>query len=298
MLFQLQYFIYKSNKIKKESFENINQDIYSNIIDFLDYNDIINLMSVNKSTFFKNIKNKSPINSNLYLIKPTHFICQTTDTEITRACNIYYNKCYLKKLYKKYFLKQPEPLEYTIQTLNNILLRTIYNNRNEDRTKEQNYLIEFGSNLTTIQSFFFYNRQLTNITIPKSIFFIRNCAFNNNQLTQVSIPDTVITIGVYAFSYNRLTRITIPDSVITIENGAFRNNQLKHVTIGNFVNTIQSYVFWNNALTKIIIPNSVMTIKYGAFRNNRLSQVSIPTRFKPYIDSIFDVNKNIKFIYT
>ncbi|GIW22222.1 MAG: hypothetical protein KatS3mg068_1229 [Candidatus Sericytochromatia bacterium] len=65
-----------------------------------------------------------------------------------------------------------------------------------------------GDKVIGIDSFAFYNKGITNVTIPKSIIIIGNNAFSNNQLTSLTIPDSVTSIGWYAFSDNPLTEVT------------------------------------------------------------------------------------------
>ena len=54
------------------------------------------------------------------------------------------------------------------------------------------------------------NKQLTSVTIPKSVESIGAQAFFNTKLTEVKIPNSVISIGENAFADNEhLTKITI-----------------------------------------------------------------------------------------
>ncbi|MDO6761814.1 leucine-rich repeat protein [Tamlana sp. 2_MG-2023] len=155
-----------------------------------------------------------------------------------------------------------------------------------------------GETVTAIGYEAFYDKQLTGITIPDTVTFIRDYAFEDNmldevilptnltfigigafsynQLESVNIPNSVKTIGAYAFEDNALTSVTISNAVTSIERGAFSYNQLESVHIPNSVKTIGAYAFIDNILKSIAIPDGVTSIDKGAFQSNELTSVSIP----------------------
>ena len=239
------------------------------------------IRSLNKQTVSKVdwLTIKQPIQTSLNL-NNNNIICNNVDN-----CNSYINKCKLKHLYKKY-VGSDIPDNFDINTLNEILLRTIPNNNKEDRTSDVTTLISFGANLTTIDKYAFYSNQLTNVSIPNSVTTIGYMAFDSNQLTSVTIPNSVTTIGFNAFKNNKLTNVTIPDSVTIIGDDAFMNNQLTNVTIPDSVITISEYAFKKNKLTNVTIPDSVITIGNYAFAYNWLTSITIPKRFKDRIEEI------------
>jgi len=181
----------------------------------------------------------------------------------------------LKRLYKK-FIDDTNPSNYSVDILNNILLKIIPNNENENRTYDNAVLIRFGANIKTIDDELFNNRKLINI----------------------NIPNIITTIGKNSFAYNKLTNINIPDSVININFGAFYNNNLSRLIISNNVKIIDAYAFAENKLINLIIPNSVTYIGYHAFYNNPLQNVTIPIKFKDEIKTIFGENENVKYTFT
>jgi hypothetical protein len=214
-------------------------------------------------------------------------ICNQIDDVVRRdQCNEYNNKCYIFELFAKYsniryqgqILVAPvPPAPYDLNTLNQILLRTIPNNTPDpDKSIDQQNLIRFGAN----------------------IVHIYNYAFHDNQLTDVRIPSTIRTIGDGAFLDNRLVQLTIPDSVRTIGAGAFRNNRLVELRISNSVETISESAFLDNRLVQITIPNTVRTIGKDAFSQNQLRKVTLPRRFIDRIIEIFGNITNIIFTYT
>jgi hypothetical protein len=172
----------------------------------------------------------------------TSGICNQIDDVARRAqCNEYNNRCYIKELFDKYYnipyrgqvLAAPvPPATYDLNTLNQILLRTIPNNiEDPDKVIDQQNLIRFGANLTQIDTAAFFQNDLRSITIPDSVININERAFDQNQLTELIIPDSVITIGHYAFEHNQLIRLTIPKSVKSMSHSVFGYNQLEEVTL-------------------------------------------------------------------
>ena len=145
--------------------------------------------------------------------------------------------------------------------------------------------------VTTIGGKAFRDKNLTGITIPKSVTAIETGAFLGNPLTDisvasgntafssknfflqskdgkelffyygnekdVSIPNGVTTISDHAFSGKQLTNVTIPDSVTSIGYQAFLDNQLTGVTIPDNVTSIGGNAFYRNQLTSIIIGANV-----------------------------------------
>jgi hypothetical protein len=158
----------------------------------------------------------------------------------------------------------------------------------------------------------FKNKQLTSVTIPNSVTYIRDEAFAGNQLTSVTIPNSVTHIGggafinpgTYvgdgAFANNKLTSVTIPNSVTYIGYYTFKNNQLTSVTIPNSVTSIGEYAFSRNQLTNVTIPDSVTSIGKYAFKDNPLTEVTFLTKNKnlSYDSNMFEgsINKTLRTI--
>ena len=152
---------------------------------------------------------------------------------------------------------------------------------------------------------FFYDKDLTNITIPNTITSIGAFAFyecknlksvhitdldkwaeiefdgsyanplsyanylylNDKLVTEVNLTSAK-KIGECAFwNYTYLTRLIIGNSVTEIEGGAFNEcSGLNSVSISNSVTSIGSYAFYKcTGLTSVIIPNSVTSIGTSAF---------------------------------
>ena len=155
---------------------------------------------------------------------------------------------------------------------------------------------------------FFYNFNLTSVTIPDSVTSIGNEAFSNcEKLTSITLPNGVTSIGDMAFNgCSDLTSITIQDGLTSIGMNPFTScDKLTNIRVspddsylavidgvlfskpdkrlvcypGGLIN--QTYqipegiriigdgaFFLSNNLTSITIPNTVTSIGFGAFSWN------------------------------
>jgi len=132
------------------------------------------------------------------------------------------------------------------------------------------YVLNIGSNVTTIPSFAFTGLNLLrSITIPSSVTSIGSSSFSYcTKLISISIPSSVTSIGSYAFNNcSELTSVTIPESVTSIENSTFSGcGKLTSITIPAMVTSIGDNAF-NRCigLTSITIPPLVTSIGISAF---------------------------------
>jgi len=115
--------------------------------------------------------------------------------------------------------------------------------------------------------------QYRNLVIPKEtwgnpVTDIGERAFADKQLTGLTIPDGIIFIRNDAFANNLLTGVTIPNSVASIGSNAFANNQLTNVTILNSATTVWTHAFANNLLTGSILPGRETRIEPRASLNS------------------------------
>lgn len=180
--------------------------------------------------------------------------------------------------------------------------------------------VQIGNELYTVavidNNAFYYNENLTSVTIPNSVINIGETAFAYcTELTSVTIPESVTAIGngpfagcIYLLDINveganpaytsvdgvlftkDLTTLVqhpagrdgayeIPQGVEIIGDYAFDNNlKLESVTISGTVTTIGYRSFFNcPSLTSLTIGESVTTIGYAAFYQARsLTSVTIP----------------------
>lgn len=150
--------------------------------------------------------------------------------------------------------------------------------------------------------------ELTEVTIPNSVFSINRCAFSNcTGLTKITIPESVTSIEEYAFEYcTGLTevnfnakdcymgdtyhgtylsvfrgcysceKLTIGNNVQSIDIEAFSGLNPDEVTF-NATNCTDGYdAFKNCSVGKLTIGNNVQSIPNYVFRDCRLGEVTIP----------------------
>lgn len=85
-----------------------------------------------------------------------------------------------------------------------------------------------GSSYTVIgigEFSFYYDSDLTGITLPKTIQYIGESALYNTSISEITLPDGITEIGSSSMSANNITELTIPASVTSIGKFAFHNNQ-------------------------------------------------------------------------
>lgn len=138
--------------------------------------------------------------------------------------------------------------------------------------------------VTVIKDWAFWNKGITNVTIPHTVKQIGLLAFAENQLTTVTFEDEseLKEIASSAFHTNMLTTIKIPASVQKIGTNAFENNQLTSVTFESEskLEKIEMSAFKRNMLPIIKIPASVQKIGQEAFISNRLASVTFEDESK------------------
>lgn len=149
---------------------------------------------------------------------------------------------------------------------------------------------------------FYYNMDLTSITIPNSVKSIGEHAFANCfGLTSIIIPNSVTSIGESAFySCTGLTSITISNSVKIINKDVFYGcTNLIEVSLPNSVTTIGDSSFRGcNSLSHIILPNSVRTIGYQAFESCRnLVSIIIPNSVTTIKNEAFEDCSKLTSLY-
>jgi hypothetical protein len=158
--------------------EDMPSQIITQILNKTTCKDVIKTAETNESVAnkinFSDLTNNININQNINIdinIRQ-NIVCRRITDDARRAqCNEYYNKCYIKKLFDKYcnifyqgqVLAAPvAPATYDLNTLNEILLRTIPNNiEDPDKVEDQQNLIRFGADIRTIGHRAFYSNSNT-----------------------------------------------------------------------------------------------------------------------------------------
>ena len=115
-----------------------------------------------------------------------------------------------------------------------------------------------------------------NVIVPgaidgKRVTEVGDRSFFNKGITNVSVPYTVKTIGQLAFMQNKLTSITLSEGLKTISYAAFYNNGLEEVKIPNSTETLGIAAFSRNKIKKISLPETLKSIGNECFRYNELT---------------------------
>jgi hypothetical protein len=323
MFNQIQYLQYKKrylilkNQILNGGGGNdiLHSDILNVVSSYSNNRNINKLVSsskdkINKVDWTKKIES---INTNLDLSKNKNKTCEFTSDIVQKdACNLYINRRRLKSLFK-YYVGSNEPKNYDIDTINDILVKSIIKD-NGNRESDIKFLQSLGGNvnkiyflsfhgikingqvnipnfITTIGYNTFKEKGVTSVTIPNSVTNIIADAFYENEIEELHIPDSVIEIGKNAFFKNKLNTLTLSESITRIEEGAFSNNLLTSVVIPRSIKLISNNLFYQNKLKEIIIPDSIRYIGDFAFAYNCLTHISIPNTIARIGEKAFKGNK-------
>ena len=163
--------------------------------------------------------------------------------------------------------------------------RSVYIGRNLTLSGESQVFdaitsVEFGPNVTTINSWLFYQAaKLSSVTIGNGVTTIGDYAF---QEAGTSVEEMVVTmgngvtsIGENAFYYcSHLKAITLPSGLTEIKNNTFQATNLTSITIPASVTNIGDWAFRDcNSLTNIRIEDSENALSmiagyYSPFSSN------------------------------
>ena len=157
-----------------------------------------------------------------------------------------------------------------------------------------------GKTVLKIGNSAFKEKNITSVTIPKSVTSLGNASFNSNQLpdsiatfykrnsdgsenkttvvsyggsnrTDVIVPSTVKTINPYAYYHNYIRKITLPEGLTKIDSNGLAFNSLSEIKLPSTINYLGSYALYVNILRSIDYNNSVITyIGTAAMNSNYL----------------------------
>ncbi len=117
-------------------------------------------------------------------------------------------------------------------------------------------------------SAFWYQNNLTKITLPDGLEYIRGEAFTHcGELKEIDIPDTVKEIGYAAFEgCSNIQRVKIPEGITTVEANTFSGcSKLSQVEFPESLTTVGDAAFMGCAMTEINLPESVTVIGQDSF---------------------------------
>lgn len=137
-------------------------------------------------------------------------------------------------------------------------------------------------NVTSIGKYaFWYDRELTSVTMPNSIVSIGEGAFNNcTGLTSISLPNSISSMDERVFQgCSALTAVSIPNTITILKEACFEGcKKLNSVILPNSIKTIESSVFaYCTNLQSIVLPDDLTSIgQYCFIECQSLTSISIP----------------------
>ena len=145
----------------------------------------------------------------------------------------------------------------------------------------------YNGNSYEIYQYAFYNRDdITKVTIPDSVTYIRSKAFSDcTSLTSATIGNGITSIEDSAFTCcTSLISVTIGNGIISIGDYAFEQcHSLTSITIPDSVTHIGSYAFNNcTSLISITIPDSVSSIGRCVFFGSSRLTIYCKVEYKPF----------------
>lgn len=140
--------------------------------------------------------------------------------------------------------------------------------------------VTISSGVTSVSKKAFYDcKNMTSVTLPKSIKTIGDHAFDASGIKAVNLPEGLTYIGSYCFAgCDALTSVKIPNSITELRSGTFWScDNLQTVTLSNNLQSIGYECFSFSGLKSIKFPASLRSIGAHAFWSTKLSSVVIPS---------------------
>jgi len=92
----------------------------------------------------------------------------------------------------------------------------------------------------------FFRNNLTCITIPDSVRYIRAFAFCFNKIIHLDLGSGIEKIGCFCFAYNKLSLVILPESMKVVSSFAFLGNLISDVCVKKRGIHIREFAFCLN----------------------------------------------------
>lgn len=140
----------------------------------------------------------------------------------------------------------------------------------------------------------FTNKNITSITMPDTITYIRGRAFEYNQITKVKLSSNLIKMGFEVFASNNLK----DDSAIIY--GRNSDGSIDYTTLNSYagknidsliipstITTLGQRAFDDVGGTELIVPSIVKTIDYACFTNSLIQNIVLEEGVRNIAGSAF-----------
>lgn len=157
--------------------------------------------------------------------------------------------------------------------------------------------VTISSGITSVgPSAFSSFKNLSSVTLPRSIKSIGSYAFYYGGMKTINLPEGLVSIGTEAFFSSKLTSVKIPNTTTYLGKSAFESsNDLKTLTLGSGVETIDSGCFKRTGVTAVKFPASVRTINWDAFAFTNVTSVLIPETVTYMGQGVFTCCDNLRY---
>lgn len=171
-----------------------------------------------------------------------------------------------------------------------------------------------GKPVTEIGKSAFYDEDITSVSIPDSVVYIRQGAFNycgqlksvrlgnhvktiernafarDALLPEINLPESLETIGESAFDGCGVTEIAIPDSVTELGEAVFnRCKSLRSISIGSGIEELPNmFCYGAESLTSVSLKEGLATVGTAAFAGcTALAHIAFPSSVHAIRESAF-----------
>lgn len=166
----------------------------------------------------------------------------------------------------------PNPTVKVIEIPSNIDGKIVNKIAHDCFEKMDVYKIILPNTITAIHNCAFCNSSIKDITLPKSLSHLGDCAFERcNNLEHVDFNHCNLTNIPTACFYgcNQLTNVKLPESIKTIYRAAFSwCKNLNDIVIPKSVEEIHQIAFYSTYLKSITFLSNNVDIGYNAFGGN------------------------------
>ena len=138
-------------------------------------------------------------------------------------------------------------------------------------------LYKLKSNVKIIGNrFLFYNRTLSELSLPNNMAIGNNFLFSNRALSELSLPNNTAIGDFFLYNNKDLSELSLPNNMAIGNGFLFSNEILSKLSLPNNTEIGNSFLFYNEVLSELSLPNNTKIGKGFLYRNEILSKLSLP----------------------